>query len=54
MKAVVDAGNGTGSIFIERILKEFNIDYKLLYCVSDSNFPNHIPDPAVKDNLKDL
>ena len=54
VKAIVDAGNGTGSIFIESILKEFNIDYKLLYCVSDSNFPNHIPDPAVKDNLKDL
>lgn len=54
VRVVVDCGNGTGSLFIENILKEFNIDYKLLYSESDSNFPNHIPDPAVKDNLKDL
>ena len=54
VKAVIDCGNGTGSIFIENILKMFNIEYDLLYCESDSNFPNHTPDPAVKDNTKDL
>lgn len=54
IKAVIDCGNGTGSIFIENILKMFNIEYDLLYCESDSNFPNHTPDPAVKDNMKDL
>ena len=32
----------------------FNVDYELLYSESDSNFPNHIPDPAVKNNLHDL
>lgn len=54
VKVVVDCGNGTGSIFIENILKMFNVEYDLLYCVSDSNFPNHVPDPAVKENMKDL
>ena len=54
VRAVIDCGNGTGSIFIENILKEFNIEYELLYSESDSNFPNHIPDPAVKANLQDL
>lgn len=54
VKVVVDCGNGTGSLFIENILKEFNVEYDLLYCESDFNFPNHIPDPAVKDNLHDL
>ena len=54
VKVVVDCGNGTGSIFIENILKEFNIEYELLYCDSDCNFPNHIADPAVKNNLHDL
>ena len=54
VKAVVDCGNGTGSIFIENILKMFNIEYDLLYCDSDSNFPNHTPDPAVKENMEDL
>ena len=54
VRAVVDCGNGTGSIFIENILKMFNVEYDLLYCESDSNFPNHVPDPAVKENMKDL
>ena len=54
VKIVVDCGNGTGSIFIENILKMFNIEFELLYCDSDSNFPNHTPDPAVKENMKDL
>lgn len=54
IRAVVDCGNGTGSIFIENILKMFNVEYDLLYCESDSNFPNHVPDPAVKENMKDL
>ena len=54
VKVVVDCGNGTGSIFIENVLKEFNIKYELLHCDSDCNFPNHIPDPAVKANMHDL
>lgn len=54
VKAVIDCGNGTGSVFIANILKEFNIEADFLYCDSDSSFPNHIPDPAVKDNLKEL
>lgn len=54
IKAVVDCGNGTGSVFIENILKMFSIEYQLLYCESNSNFPNHIPDPAVKENMKAL
>ncbi len=54
VKVVVDCGNGTGSIFIENILNMFNIEYDLLYCESDPSFPNHTPDPAVKENMLDL
>ncbi len=54
VKAVIDCGNGTGSVFIKNILDMFNIEYDLLYCESDSNFPNHTPDPAVKENMIDL
>lgn len=54
VKVVVDCGNGTGSLFIENILKEFNIEYDLLYCTSDSSFPQHTPDPAIRDNMRDL
>lgn len=54
IKAVVDCGNGTASIIIKDILDEFNIEYDLLYCESDSSFPNHTPDPCVHENQKDL
>lgn len=54
IKAVIDLGNGTGCAFIKDVLDMFDIEYKLLYDESDSSFPNHVPDPSVKENMKDL
>lgn len=54
IKVVVDCGNGTGSIIIKDILDMFDIDYTLLYCDSDPEFPNHVADPAVSKNMIDL
>ncbi|MDD3392411.1 MAG: phosphomannomutase/phosphoglucomutase [Bacilli bacterium] len=54
IKVVVDCGNGTGSIIVNDILKQLNIEYYLLYCDSDGDFPNHHPDPSVKSNMIDL
>jgi len=54
IKVVVDCGNGAGSIIIKDILDRLGITYKLLYCDSDGNFPNHPADPSVEENLKDL
>ena len=54
IKAVFDCGNGTGSIVIKDILDMFDIEYELLYCESDPDFPNHHPDPSVKENQKAL
>ena len=54
LKVVVDCGNGTGSIIIKDILDQFKINYYPLYCESDSNFPNHHPDPSVHENIADL
>ncbi len=55
IKVGIDCGNGTASLFIKDIFDQFeNIEYYPLYCQSDSNFPNHIPDPAVEDNMEDL
>lgn len=54
IKVVVDCGNGTASTIIKDVLDRYNIEYSLLYCESDSNFPNHIPDPCVHENQKDL
>lgn len=54
VKVVVDCGNGTGSVVIREVLEQFPIDYELLYCESDGNFPNHHPDPSVASNMVDL
>lgn len=54
VKVVVDCGNGTGSLFIENILKMFDVEYELLYCESDPTFPNHTADPAIRENMIDL
>lgn len=54
VKVVVDCGNGTASTIIKDVLDRFNVEYSLLYCESDSNFPNHVPDPCVHENQRDL
>lgn len=51
VRVVVDCGNGTGSIIIKDILNMLGITYYPLYCDSDPTFPNHHPDPSVKDNM---
>ena len=54
IKVVVDCGNGTGSIIIKDVLDKLGIKYYPLYCDSNPDFPNHHPDPAVKENQLDL
>ena len=55
IKAVIDCGNGTGSVIVHEIMKMFdNIECEYLYCDSDPRFPNHHPDPSVKENNIDL
>lgn len=54
IKVVVDCGNGTGSIIIKDVLDRLGIEYYPLYCDSDPDFPNHHPDPSVKENQIDL
>lgn len=55
IKVVYDCGNGTTSIIAKDIfISNKNIEYIPLYDTSDGNFPNHIPDPAVEENLTDL
>ena len=56
IKVVYDCGNGTTSIVADDIFNSFKdkIDLVPLFNTSDSNFPNHHPDPAVEENLKKL
>ncbi len=54
LKVVVDCGNGTTCYYNPDILKDLGVDVIPLYCNSDPSFPNHIPDPAVEDNMISL
>ena len=55
IKVVIDPGNGTTSLFAKEIYSMFdNLDIVMINDVSDSNFPNHHPDPAVAENLHQL
>jgi len=54
MKVVMDCGNAAGAINGPEIFKELNLELKELFCEPDGTFPNHHPDPTVKENLQDL
>lgn len=54
LKVAIDPGNGTTSLFIEEIVKYFNIEPIFINIKSDGSFPVHNPDPNVDENLKEL
>jgi len=54
LKVVVDAGNGTGGIFVPGLLRDLGCDVIELYCEPDGRFPNHHPDPTVVEYMRDL
>lgn len=54
LKVVVDCGNGTASHFAPKLFSALGCEVVELYCESDPNFPNHIPDPVKPENLRDL
>ena len=56
IKAVVDTANGTASIIAQEMFDMFKdkIEMIPLYMESDSDFPNHHPDPSVESNNEDL
>ena len=54
VKVAVDAGNGTGALIAEKLMKALGAEVTPLFCESDGTFPNHHPDPTVDENLEDL
>ncbi len=54
MKVVVDAGNGSAGIIAPKIFRKIGLDVVELFCEPDGNFPNHHPDPLVRENLADV
>lgn len=54
LNVVVDCGNGTTCYYNPDILRDLGVNVIPLFCDSDPDFPNHIPDPAVDDNMISL
>ena len=54
LKVVMDCGNAAGAINGPRLIESLGVELTELYCEPDGTFPNHHPDPTVKDNLTDL
>ncbi len=54
LKVGVDTGNGTAGPLISELFEKLELELEGIYLESDGNFPNHLPDPVVPENLKDL
>ncbi|MCL2370930.1 MAG: phosphomannomutase/phosphoglucomutase, partial [Firmicutes bacterium] len=55
LKIVLDAGNGAGGFFAERVLDLLGADTSgSQFLEPDGNFPNHVPNPEDKDAMRSL
>lgn len=54
MRVAVDAGNGIAGSFAPELLRRLGAEVTELYCESDGTFPNHLPDPEMEENTRDL
>ena len=50
----IDGGNGVGGYFALPLLERLGCNVIPLYCDPDGHFPNHHPDPTLKENLSEL
>lgn len=54
-KIVVDAGNGAGGFFVDKVLKPLGADTEgSQFIEPDGNFPNHIPNPENKEAMHSI
>lgn len=55
LKIVVDAGNGVGAFYAEKVLMRLGADINgSRYLEPDGRFPNHIPNPENKEAMKSI
>ena len=54
LKVVADAGNGIAGSFAPELLRRLGAEVIELFCESDGTFPNHLPDPEMEENTRDL
>ena len=54
-KIVVDAGNGAGGFYVDKVLKPLGADTNgSRYLEPDGSFPNHIPNPENKEAMQSI
>jgi phosphomannomutase/phosphoglucomutase len=54
LRVVVDAGNGTAGAFGPDVLRRAGLEVIEQFCDLDPEFPNHEPDPALKETVAAL
>jgi phosphomannomutase/phosphoglucomutase len=54
IKAIIDCGNGAGSLVAGKLFRKLNANATMLFCEPDGRFPNHHPDPTVVEYIQDL
>jgi len=54
MKVAIDCGNGVAGAFAPALYRALGCEVTELFCEVDGTFPNHHPDPAQPENLRDL
>ncbi|MFQ5510491.1 MAG: phosphomannomutase/phosphoglucomutase [Candidatus Krumholzibacteriia bacterium] len=54
LRVVVDAGNGTSGAFGPGVLRQAGLEVIEQFCDLDPEFPNHEPDPALKETVAAL
>ncbi len=54
LKVVVDAGNGTAGAFGPMVLRRAGLEVIEQFCDLDPEFPNHEPDPALREAVEAL
>lgn len=53
-KVAIDTGNGMVGVLMPEFERRVPLAVTPLFFKADGTFPNHVPNPAVVDNLKDL
>ncbi|HVL36780.1 MAG TPA: phosphomannomutase/phosphoglucomutase, partial [Burkholderiales bacterium] len=50
----IDCGNGVAGLLAPRLFRRLGCEVTELFCEVDGSFPNHHPDPAQPENLREL
>jgi phosphomannomutase / phosphoglucomutase len=54
VKAVIDAGNGTGGVVAVPLFRKMGAEIIDIFCEPDGRFPNHHPDPTLPEAMDKL